>query len=1276
MLLYKHLKPIMLILALGLSLCIQGKELIIEPANTPPIIDGDDTDMVWQVVPWQNLDQSGGNTNNFAAKFKMCFDNNNIYILVWVDDITPYEDGSTTWQSDCVELFFAMDTNSSYSYREGDWHIRKIASKSQEEGGVDGFNPNYDNTTILLNDANFIVQQKDYVNYYVQEWQIPIQTLIQSANFNGNSFRFDMLVANNDGTGNERTGTLFWNSNFDDQWSAVIHQGYVLMNTSHLLPEDTAFISMKISRSYYIDTVTSFYDSGGPLGNYANNEYKVVTVYPAQAGYAINVVFDSIHIESCCDYLKIFDGESINAPLLAMIKGDNDISTITASNPSGALTFLFYSDNSENYSGFAGKLIPANPVVSPISLNLNFNDTLATFTVNAKGYQWILYETADWISLSPVASKDSGQVDVKTTVNSGTNNRSANITITMYDSANNVLQYTVMVTQKAQDNYLTVSIDSIKVDGKKDTVVTFTVNSNTDWTAYCFFNYNYTVKGPNSWEFKLTIPPNDRLSESMSFLTFSWADKNYYYHELNIPIIQGIGIYGVDKKLLTLKKDTDSTFFHVTSIGGSWQVSSPFSWITIQPNSGSNDTDVMVKVNPNPYAYTREGYIWINFPDRSGSVSISQEPALPYFSLEIDTLYISYRDTELVIGKTNTLWNCNTWSTWASIYSSDTLIMLFVAQNPYTESRQVSLNVDYYAGYWHRKTVYVVQEAALIGISKSSVKLGYQKGAQGQFNITANGYWSISHNASWLDVNPASGTGNATITVTSAQRNEDFYQRNAELVLTFADDTNLNPIIKVTQAASPFQFDVLPRAVNLSQDKQEQFVMVTSNTKWWIISAPDFVEMDIYPGDQVIYDRNFTVRYNGDSWQANENRKDYIVIVNDYEHFFYIPVIYTNNAVIPSSYIDIFKTYTPLNIDGKDDEEVWQTTNSQDITKSNGETDHLSASFKMCYDDNYIYVLVKVNDSTSAQIGNTTWQSDNVELYFSMDTTSSFSYRSGDWQIRKLIAKSASEGIDGSANVTRLLEDPNFRVEQTNGDGYYIQEWQLPIKILSDSVFFDYTWFRFDIQVADNNGTNTRTGQLFWNSKYDEQKEYIYNKGYVRMAGILKQRMLSKNMITFMADDTRKDTVYIFTREWFQVSANQNWIHVGEESSPEQRYLVISVDNNTTLKQRSGTITLTNPFTELNIAVVQEPYTGITDKANRSIILYPNPVGDILRVSILDGRKIGEVKLFSVEGKLLLNAKVDQSTSLLSMTQFKSGIYLLQITLSDGTNVFRKIQKK
>lgn len=112
-----------------------------------------------------------------------------------------------------------------------------------------------------------------------------------------------------------------------------------------------------------------FYDSGGPLGNYSNNEDRTMTFYPKEAGMDLSFSFNYAYIEgttSPWDKLYIYDGINSEAPFFtgSPFSGSVgvNIGTVTATNPFGAITFHFTSDYSEVYEGWEAVISCINPL--------------------------------------------------------------------------------------------------------------------------------------------------------------------------------------------------------------------------------------------------------------------------------------------------------------------------------------------------------------------------------------------------------------------------------------------------------------------------------------------------------------------------------------------------------------------------------------------------------------------------------------------------------------------------------------------------------------------------------------------------------------------------------------------------------------------------------------------------------------------------------------------------------------------------------------------------
>jgi N-acetyl-anhydromuramyl-L-alanine amidase AmpD len=94
----------------------------------------------------------------------------------------------------------------------------------------------------------------------------------------------------------------------------------------------------------------NFYDSGGLGGNYVNDERTITTVAPAGAT-TVTVTFNTFNLENTWDYLYIYDGADLNAPLIGYYTGTTNPGTITSSGNS--LTFEFRSDCATVSSGWS-----------------------------------------------------------------------------------------------------------------------------------------------------------------------------------------------------------------------------------------------------------------------------------------------------------------------------------------------------------------------------------------------------------------------------------------------------------------------------------------------------------------------------------------------------------------------------------------------------------------------------------------------------------------------------------------------------------------------------------------------------------------------------------------------------------------------------------------------------------------------------------------------------------------------------------------------------------
>ncbi|MFA5419287.1 MAG: M14 family zinc carboxypeptidase, partial [Bacteroidales bacterium] len=99
-----------------------------------------------------------------------------------------------------------------------------------------------------------------------------------------------------------------------------------------------------------------FYDNGGPFANYSNGKNYTFTFYPAETEKVVKLNFleFDLEFEADCnnDYLTIYNGPDLNAPVLGTWCGTESPGDVISSGTEGALTLYFNSDNSENHAGW------------------------------------------------------------------------------------------------------------------------------------------------------------------------------------------------------------------------------------------------------------------------------------------------------------------------------------------------------------------------------------------------------------------------------------------------------------------------------------------------------------------------------------------------------------------------------------------------------------------------------------------------------------------------------------------------------------------------------------------------------------------------------------------------------------------------------------------------------------------------------------------------------------------------------------------------------------
>jgi len=136
-------------------------------------------------------------------------------------------------------------------------------------------------------------------------------------------------------------------------------------------------------------------------------------------------------------------------------------------------------------------------------------------------------------------------------------------------------------------------------------------------------------------------------------------------------------------------------------------------------------------------------------------------------------------------------------------------------------------------GVTQKVYIITITRAAAISLSVSPTALNFAAESEQQtFTITSNTNWTVVSDASWATVSPASGSGNATITVTAAT-NTEYVSRTATVTISGTGVTAQT--VSITQAASPvisvtgILFDVISVDFTVGDTEQLSASVTPSN---------------------------------------------------------------------------------------------------------------------------------------------------------------------------------------------------------------------------------------------------------------------------------------------------------------------------------------------------------------------------------------------------------------------------------------------------------------
>ena len=268
-----------------------------------------------------------------------------------------------------------------------------------------------------------------------------------------------------------------------------------------------------------------------------------------------------------------------------------------------------------------------------------------------------------------------------------------------------------------------------------------------------------------------------------------------------------------------------------------YNISCSDSWLEVQKSEDGSKLSVSAVENAS--VTSRTSKIYLCYKDMSlTSITVTQQAA----NVTLDTQTLEFENTaaDCTIKVTSEAsWTAKTSQTWIQLNpesgsAGESSLKVSVSPNSSISSREGY--IYFYIGSSQVVQIPVVQKGMYIEFSASSLTM--EAGVDEKtISIRSNTSWTISTYPEWCSVSPTSGTGNANISVKTAD-NPNTSQREG-VIKAIQPGISLETSMNIVQSGKTFDFGT--GSIECSDLAQTINVSITSNGSWTASTADSWI---------------------------------------------------------------------------------------------------------------------------------------------------------------------------------------------------------------------------------------------------------------------------------------------------------------------------------------------------------------------------------------------------------------------------------------------------
>jgi hypothetical protein len=375
----------------------------------------------------------------------------------------------------------------------------------------------------------------------------------------------------------------------------------------------------------------------------------------------------------------------------------------------------------------------------------------------------------------------------------------------------------------------------------------------------------------------------------------------------------------------------------------------------------------------------------------------------------------------------------------------------------------------------------------------------------------------------------------------------------------------------------------------------------------------------------------------------------------------------------------VLKTSTAPVVGGGIDA-IWATYPSTPITNLSGTlnsgVNDLAASYKITYDNTYLYVLVDVTDDISNTTGAADWEKDGIEIFIDRgnEKIGCCSYDANDYQftfVRNGVINGNGKPITGITSGVTAKAGPTG----------YIMEVRIPWTSIVGGYPAAGTYMGFDVGINDDDDGGTRDNQMTWNNGGFEQWHDPSRFGTIQFSDCDPMPVSIKSFTGNKVNTTvvlNWTTVLELNNHHFVIERSSDlftWESIGEvaamgNSNSYQQYTFTDYAPLPGIAYyRLRQVDFNGASSNSNVVKIEE------DGLQSSISIFPNPFDDVITIHNISQGKLA-VSIYDVLGRLMFEVLEEAASGSLTIHPvLPSGTYVITVKSESAIEQQKLIKK-